>query len=45
MNVNNITVEDGLSQSEAHRYAQNEYNYQKEADEYYDKIRKYKDRR
>lgn len=37
-------VESGLSQSEAHRYAQNEYNYQKESDEYYDKIREHKNK-
>lgn len=35
-------VKSGLSQREAHMYAESEYNYRKESDEYYDNIKKYK---
>lgn len=35
-------VNQGLSQDEAHRIASKKYNYDKEASEYYDKIKKFK---
>lgn len=35
----------GMTQNEAHHYAENTYNYRKESDEYYDKIKKNKKRR
>lgn len=36
-------IEKGLSQAEAHLLTSKEYNYSKEATEFYDKIKKYKD--
>ena len=36
-------VEKGISQAEAHLMATKKYNYNKEAKEFYDKIKKYKD--
>ena len=34
-------IESGMSQQEAHTYAQGTYNYGKESDEYYDKLKKH----
>ena len=35
-------VESGLSQREAHMYAESAYNYRKESDDYYDNLKKHK---
>ena len=37
-------VNNGMSQRQAHNYAENQYNYGKESNEYYDRLKKYNKR-